>query len=522
MPDLLGADKFSQKIERLLAFYAEKLTGAERHLTGLVALFPNAVSRTVLTKLTEMLDDPDFLGGPALDGALQALEGDGLLLREPGADAWSAHPVVRDYFRAQGGNAAITAADLVAGRPAEERVKRIDEIRGVLDAIAILCDAGQYVAALSLYNSRCEYGRVFMRLGAMREWYDIASRFTREEALDQLSDREQDRVLNDAAIAGEGYGDLVRAAEMALRAVEISEARKDWTNAAINRSNRAPILSHYRPAAEVVEEAERALALAEKSHAVEIIVVSRACLGVCLAEAGRAGDAAGHAAAAYATARCNPISFDSSRRSFRSLAGNVLFVLGRADLAAALYRDEAKIMARDGYVGDAAWFEACAAGAEGNAAVCLVGLRKTVETARRHGDVRRMSLGYIGISGFLSDLGNAEGAEEAARRAVEIAASRGYMCYHADALAAHAAALAALGRGGAARIVAEDALAIIQPLGNVVVGRKAWRALASAAGVLNDAELETQSRAEAARIDAMLVWPEDVEFPPLDPPEDAK
>lgn len=520
MSGLLGADKFSKKMERLLAFYAEILPEADRRLASIVSLFPSAVPRSVLTTLTDALDDPNLPKGPALDTALVALGRDGLLLREPGIDSWSAHPIVRDHFRAVGGMAAEKAADLIAGRPSASRVTNIDDIRGALDAIIILCDAGHFAAAWSLYRRHCEGGVVFSRLTAVRDAYRIESRFTREEARDQLSDREQSLALFNAAKRAEKLGDPVRATEMFDRSARMDEAREDWRNAAVARRFRSDTLWKFRPVAEAVEEAVRALALAEKTDNQELLPRSHATLARCLVYAGQSAAAAEHLGAGRAAAVRLGSLFDEL--GFHYDAGIVLFHLDRADLAAALFSQDAENQTQRGYLQTAKWSEGRAAEMKGNAAARLAAEQQALEIARGGGDMLEMTASYIRISESYFDLHHANKAEDFAHRAVEAAAPRGFIVHHADALVARANALTALGQGEAARIASQDALNTNRPLGNVVIERKAWRARARAAAVLDDTVLEAQARAEATRIDAMLIWPEGIEFAPLGLVEDAK
>lgn len=515
LPDFLGADRFSQKMEHILGFYADKLTNAERKVIGLVALFPSVVPQTVLTTLTENLDDPDLPKGLALDSTLAALKGDGLLLSEPRANAWSAHPIVRDHFRSEGGGAAEIAADLVAGRPAAKRVTNIEEIRGAIDAIAILCDAGDFAAAWSLYQSHCGGGSIFIQLRSARIGYEVESRFIVEKASSQLSRRQRARALDHAAIRAQLLGNLVNASELADRAALMNEEDQDWSFAAINRMNRSDMLSFYCPAVDAVKEAEQAYALANKSKDAQQIANSRARLGLRLVEAGYLAAGAGHVSAAYEGARRHHHVFYSGLGVFREDIGRALFIVGRTSLAASLFAELEEVRSRSDEGNYPGWSERWATAALGSATDRIAMARKNMEIVRLGGDVLNLIEDLIEISLALVELNDPRRAENEVRQAIEMAAARGIPRLHSESLGALAAAFTALGEIDAARTAAEDALALIRPLGYVSVERLAWRALVTVGRFLKDTHLEAQARNEVARIDALLVWPKNVAFPGL-------
>jgi hypothetical protein len=58
-------------------------------------------------------------------------------------------------------------------------------------------------------------------------------------------------------------------------------------------------------------------------------------------------------------------------------------------------------------------------------------------------------------------------------------------------------------------------LAIIRPLGYVRDERDAWSALLQVAKAAGDRRLGAKARSEVSRIDELLIWPANSEFPPL-------
>lgn len=515
LPDILGADQFSMKMNRLLNFYREKLSEAEKQVAGLVALFPNAVSTRILRALANRPEYEELARDGTLSSALLALEADGLLLREPGLETWSAHPVVRDYFRPQGGGVAQDAANLIAGRPLSDLPADIEELRGVLDAICILCDAKLYQAAWTLYVSRCSGGEVFFRLGATRRRCEVESRFVTEEARSHLSQEAFARALNNAAAGRARLGDLPGAVAMHDQLAKADAAERRWAAAARRYASKSSLLAEFQPLSEALAQAERAYEFAERSDLDVAVVTASARRGRRLAEAGRAAEAVTFVSSAYRLACQNEEAFLSAKHPFRFDCAQTALSLGRRDLATALFLEDAVVSANDGYPRYAALAQTLAAAANGEHGRCIELATAMQEQARRSGDVFSMAQHMICCADAILETGDAARSEAIARRAVELAGSRGFVRLHAAALASRGAALALEGRLSQARTAAEDSLAIVRPLGYQPDERKAWLTLRRVAESESNDELLTRAQSEIERLSSNLTWPERGEFPSL-------
>jgi len=514
-PNILGADEFSLKMNRLLSFYREKLSETENQVAGLVALFPNAVSTPILSALSDRPEYEGLARDGALSRALLALEADGLLLREPGSETWSAHPVVRDYFRPRSGGVAQEAANLIAGRPLSGRPEDIEDLRGVLDAICILCDAKLYEAAWTLYVSRCGGGEIFFRLGATRRRYEIESRFVTAEAKSHLSAEAFARALGNAAAGRSRLGDLPGAVAMHHELAEAEARERRWGAAARRFASKSSLLAEYRPVSEALAQAEKAYECAERSDRDSALVTASARRGRRLAEAGRASEAATFIISAYRLARANEAEFLSAKNPFRFDCAHAALSLGRPDLAAALFSEDAVVSTNDGYPRYAAWAQTLAAAARGDHSTCVDLAAAMQDQARRSGDVFSMAQCMICCADAALEAGDSNHAETMARRAVELAGSRGFVRLHAAALASRGAALIRDGRLNQARTAAEDSLAVIRPLGYLPDEKKAWQTLRAVAEASNDDELLATANSEIGRICGDLTWPERSPFPPL-------
>jgi tetratricopeptide (TPR) repeat protein len=421
-PDLLGTDEFSQKMNRLLSFYAQKISASERQLAGLVSLFPNAVPKKVLSTLARQQAYPGLATDQGLEQALTALESDGLLLREPGTEAWFAHPVVRDYFRPQGGGLAEQAANLIAGRPLGSRPTSIEDLHGVLDAICILCEAGIFSAAWSLYASRCGTGEVFYRLGAPRQRHEVESRFVTPEAERQLGHPQFAKVLNNAASGRARLGDLPGAVEMHDRAIHKDASVGRFAAAARGCGSKSSILAEFRPASDALAAADQGYLYAERTDDSAAIINAAARKGRRLAECGRATESVAFISRAYWEARRDPVQFRWAGNPFRFDCAHAAWCLQRPDLAAAIFEEDAEISGQNDYARYAHWARALAAAARGEHRQCLENSRALFEVARASGDVLGMAQHLTLVAKALTLLGDSTGGDDEAQRAVELAA----------------------------------------------------------------------------------------------------
>lgn len=511
----LGEDKFSKRLQRLLRFYTDGLLEREKRLVSLVALFPSPIGREALVTLGRKLKDPVLQHADLLDSALVAMERDGILLRESGTDTWSVHPIIRDHIRAD--DLAAAAADFLAGRPFQGQAKDIEGIRDSLDAIMVLCDAGMYGPALDLFKSRCERGRIFSRLGAMREGYEISMRFVQPDAQKQFSAQDQVSAMNTTGLMARAIGDLSMAAAMHKRAAEILMSVHAPGASSVCLINLSNVLRENLPISEAVHAAEQALDVAEQAKDSLKIGAARAALAWRLAEAGKALEAAKHVSFAYELLTVEHPTEQGKVNVTGPVynIGMVLLVLGRLGPAAIVFRQDAAFMMQLGSMQYAQWSMKRAAESERDSFSDMFSMRRLLEAARAGGAALNMADAYVELSSALLHQNDAKGAVEAAKRAIEIAGPRRLLRAHAAGLAALGMSLAALGSGIPAQQAAEDSLATARPLGNRVVEREALKALASAAKALGKTDAQDAAELEISKLGELLVWPEKVVLPKL-------
>lgn len=176
--ELSDEERRARTLRRLLTFYEQRLPVARRHLLGLVALFRTPVETQTLRELARKLPGVAETFAAAsdadIDRHLAVLAHEHLLLRQPGRArgivAYTAHPILRDYFRTAllGGRGELARgfADVVAGQPSSGRPQSVQEIEPVLDAIEVLLEAGDFKRADELFQGRLEHGRLFQKLPA--------------------------------------------------------------------------------------------------------------------------------------------------------------------------------------------------------------------------------------------------------------------------------------------------------------------------------------------------------------------
>jgi len=172
---------------KLLRWFQQKLTPPKRRLMQLVSLFRDPVSTATLVALAEGLESMrgDFAGCDAarLTGLLEQLGDQSLLQKETAGESvqWTAHPIVRDVFRAEalaaGDTVAWQFADIVAGKGEGGRPRTVAEVLPIIESIEVLLAAGDFRAADELYCGRLERGYVFLNLPAPQEGLRCARAF---------------------------------------------------------------------------------------------------------------------------------------------------------------------------------------------------------------------------------------------------------------------------------------------------------------------------------------------------------
>ena len=178
--ELAAAVTTDERVAKVLAFYARRLSAADQALVGIVSLFGRPVApETVLA-----LGAHDKLGSPLATwteaelAAAVATRLGGLVSRHA-EGALSAHPLVRDTFRplVLSPDAADLAAELSLADMPGGQVRSREEALRLVELIELLLDAGQWQPADELYRSRTDGGWVFLWLPAARLGQRAASAF---------------------------------------------------------------------------------------------------------------------------------------------------------------------------------------------------------------------------------------------------------------------------------------------------------------------------------------------------------
>ncbi len=177
--ELLEAGRTDTRVSKVLRFYADRLTDADRALVAVVGLFQRPVPvATVLALGSHDTTGARLAGWTAAQvetAARQRLSG--LLSWHPGGTL-SAHPLVRDAFRPlilTGDSAQLAADTVLSDLPTGSVTSRDDALR-VVEMIELLLDADKWQAAEHLYDDLLG-GRVLQDLPAAQLGQRCAAAF---------------------------------------------------------------------------------------------------------------------------------------------------------------------------------------------------------------------------------------------------------------------------------------------------------------------------------------------------------
>jgi hypothetical protein len=214
--ELGDATRTDARVSKVLNFYADRLTEADRYLLAAVSLFARPVDadavlavagheafRSRLTEWTSATVQAAVRGRLA---GLASWHPDGTI---------SAHPLVRDTFRPLVMAAAGIAADTaLAAIPAGTVANRADALR-VVEVIELLLDVGQWQAADDMYLLRCG-GEVWKHLPAAQLGQRAAAAFVatparRAACASQINDSSLRYYVNEVGLFAMYAGDLATA-----------------------------------------------------------------------------------------------------------------------------------------------------------------------------------------------------------------------------------------------------------------------------------------------------------------------
>jgi tetratricopeptide (TPR) repeat protein len=265
-----------RQFQKLLEWLQAKLPAPKQALLKLVALFREPAASGTLIALARGLDSmrEEFSGldSAAILSLLSALVGEHLLQREdlPKSDTprWSAHPIVREVFRA----AALTECEAIAQQFAKIVVgkgegggpKSVAELRPILEAIEVLLAVGDFEAADQMYRGRLKNGDVFKWIPAPQEGLSCARGFleprTRRAALEKaLGGGRAAFYLNAVALQGSILGETEGIEGFWVDDIAITHAEDDWLNVSIPLQNIANAQTLRGALRDAVESASEAL-----------------------------------------------------------------------------------------------------------------------------------------------------------------------------------------------------------------------------------------------------------------------
>jgi len=213
---LQRAGRTDARVARVLRFYSEQLSDADRHLVAFVSLFQRPVApKTLLTLGTD-----EELGAPLRGWRHEQIEEavrqrlTGLLTWHPEGDV-SAHPLVRDSFRAlvlSGDAAHRISVLMLADLPLGPITSREDGLR-VVELVELLLDAEDWRGADALYAARTGEGAVWRNLPAAMLGHRCAMAFVgtqerRDACREQLGPVDEGFYLTQAGLAAMHAADV--------------------------------------------------------------------------------------------------------------------------------------------------------------------------------------------------------------------------------------------------------------------------------------------------------------------------
>ncbi len=244
--DLAAAARTSDRVRRVLRFYADRLGEPDRYLLAALSMFARPVSAAAVLAVT---GHPAF--GGRLDGWTPAMVETAVRERLGGLVSWhpagtvSAHPLVRDAFRSLALAAAEVAVETtLIGIPAGHVTSRADALV-VVEAVELLLDADQWQAANDLHDSRttaAESGDVWLNLPAARLGQRASLAFVgtpaRRAACEaNLRPRDLGYYISAGGLCAMYAGDLITAREYMRMAISFERGTGDSRNLAISLIN---------------------------------------------------------------------------------------------------------------------------------------------------------------------------------------------------------------------------------------------------------------------------------------------
>jgi len=232
--DALPDERLEEKFKHMFEFYEQQLHDGQKELLGIISLFKRPIE---IKSFLPLVKDMKSLKGTDLEGSddyviqqqIDVLIKDFLV--EKTREGITCHPVIRDYFREtlKIGGVKKEAADFLIKRPGSNIPQTIEEVRDLVDAVVLLCEAGEFKAAMNLSNSRLAGGGydfdVFKTLPALVEGLESDLAFVKDEARRKRLKKELGRAelafrMSGVSLYNRLLGNLYQSREWQYKALE--------------------------------------------------------------------------------------------------------------------------------------------------------------------------------------------------------------------------------------------------------------------------------------------------------------
>jgi tetratricopeptide (TPR) repeat protein len=298
--ELAAAARTSERVSRVVRFYAERLSEADRYLLAAISLFARPVPAEAVLAVAQ---HEEF--AKHHDGWTAATVEASVRDRLSGLASWhpdgtiSAHPLVRGAFRPLVLGAAQVAAETsLTGLPDGKVDSREDALR-VVEAIELLLDAGQWRPAHDLHRNRAGEPPVWQTMPAASLGQRAAAAFVgtasrRDSCAVRLAPRHLGLYLNAAGLFSTYAGDLATAKQYLHMAVHHYRDMNNTVGLPLTLLNLAASLGQQGDIGGARTAATEALAFAQGNGDQEHIWWSHAYLGWLAGLSGDTIDAGQH------------------------------------------------------------------------------------------------------------------------------------------------------------------------------------------------------------------------------------
>ncbi len=283
-----------QRVHRILRRYDEHLTAAERAFLMLFSAFRTPVQESAFEKVfrrpqTFEVSETSKVYAPiaalddtAFNAMLQRLLTYRILRRDPRADAYTAHPLVRNHYLAR-----LTAGERDQAQDAHARIKEyylelagdtpnfptMDDLAPLIEVVHHACRAGAYDEAWKVYWERISQHDRFVvihQLGTYETELALVQEFFPDGDISQepqVSDPSaKSFILNEVGFCLMTLGRLGEAGPFYERKIVMQLDIEDWRNASRGYLNLAVLHIHLGALTESADAACESLALARRAE----------------------------------------------------------------------------------------------------------------------------------------------------------------------------------------------------------------------------------------------------------------